>query len=59
MTLPTTVPNAVLHAMAVPLGNASNSNAGNVVAGTATNSSVPLWNWGSIAASAKVLAIGW
>lgn len=41
-----------------PLGNGANGNAGNVVAGIPTLTSVPLYNWGAINSPARVFSFG-
>ena len=45
-------------AIGAPLGRGGNGNAGNVVAGTPTASSVPAYNWGVINSAARIFAIG-
>ncbi|NWA69006.1 phage tail protein [Pseudomonas reactans] len=55
---PMAFPNAALHAVAAPVGVGANSQAGNIVRGAISSTGVNLYNWGPIASSACILAIG-
>ncbi len=56
---PIAFPNGCIWALAAPLGNSGNSNAGNIVAGGVSPVAVNLYNWGNaISTPSRVLAIG-
>jgi hypothetical protein len=55
---PMAFPGGCLWAMSSPVGSSGNSNSGNVVAGGVSNIAVNLYNWGSINAPARIIAIG-
>lgn len=57
-TFPFAFPNQCLWALSAPLGGAANNNAGNVVTGAASLVGVNLYNWGVIAAPARIFALG-
>lgn len=56
---PIAFPNGCVWALAAPLGNSGNSNAGNIVAGGVSAVAVNLYNWGNaISTPSRILAIG-
>ena len=55
---PIAFPTMCIWASGSPLGNGGNANAGNVVAGTPTVTSVPIYNWGVINSPARVFSFG-
>lgn len=55
---PIAFPNACLWALASPLGNSGNTQAGNIVAGGVSSVAVNLYNWGPISTPGRIIAIG-
>ena len=47
-----------IFAFSVPVAVSANNSAGNVVAGSFSDTAVELWNWGGISAKARIVGIG-